>query len=239
MRGVRISDRVLLVGSTGDGKSTLAESIIAGLQPVRVIAVDVKDEMDPRLPTARTVEELPEVIRAPACRWVPASFDRDAIEEGFQVVWNTPGPWVCDVEEAAEVSSPNWCPEGLRLAVTQGRRHGKMVLACTQRVAECHPVFRSQSEHIFLMVPRPIDLDLKTIAGNVRREAGLLGAELESLEAEHGPYSHLWYVKPGNELRRCAPVPAPVSRPAARRRPADSSGQQPVPATAPETGTQE
>jgi energy-coupling factor transporter ATP-binding protein EcfA2 len=207
VRGIRLEDRVLLVGSTGDGKSTIAESLAVGLQPVRTVLCDPKAEHEVGVAPVSDAAGIAEQIRGPVCHWIPASFDRDALEEGFQVIWNTPGPLLLWIDELAEVSSPQWCPEGLRLQETQGRKLRKGVLACTQRVAECHPVFRSQSEHIFLMVPRPIELDLKTIAGNIRREASVLGAELDSLEQEHGPYSHLWYVKPGNELRRCAPLP--------------------------------
>ncbi len=113
------------------------------------------------------------------------------------------------------MSSDSWIPEGLKLSVTQGRQPRKMVMACTQRLSECHPVFRSQSEHIIIFVPAPIQLDLKTIAGHIGREPGPLGQMLLELEEEYGLFSHLWYVRPGNELRRCAPLPPP-SRPPAR-----------------------
>jgi len=210
VRAIQPDDRVLLVGSTGDGKTTIAESLVVALQPIRTVLCDPKAEHQVGVTPVHDAAGIAEQIRGPVCHWIPASFDRQALEEGFRVIWNTPGPLLLWIDELAEVSSPNWCPEGLRLQETQGRKLLKPVIACTQRVAECHPVFRSQSEHIFLMVPRPIELDLKTIAGNVRREAAVLGAELDSLQAEHGPYSHLWYVKPGNELRRCAPLPALV-----------------------------
>lgn len=229
MRGVRLEDRVLLVGATGDGKSVIAESLVVALQPVRTVICDPKGELEVGVPPVHDAAGIAEQIRGPACHWIPASFDRQAIEEGFQVIWNTPGPLLLWVDELAEVSSPNWCPEGLRLQATQGRKPRKPIIGCTQRVTECHPVFRSQSEHIFLMVPRPIDLDLRTIAGNVRREAGQLGAELDSLQEQHGPYSHLWYVKPGNELRRCAPLPALVHYQAPRpgEHAPGSAGEQP------------
>jgi hypothetical protein len=81
------------------------------------------------------------------------------------------------------------------------------VIAVTQRLAEIHPVFRSQSEHIFLMVPAPIMLDLKTLSGNVRREATWLDRELGELHGAHGDYSHLWYCRDTDEMRRCAPIP--------------------------------
>ena len=202
---------MLIVGSTGDGKSTLARYIADGLQPIRLIAVDPKGELELGVTPCRSAAELAEAIRAPTSHYVPASFDREELEQAFQLIWQTRGPWLLEVHEAAEVSSPNWCPAGLRLACTQGRSLRKMVIACTQRVTECHPVFRTQSEHIFLMVPRPIEMDLRTIAGHVRREASEIGELLDQLQTQQGRYDHVWYCRLTNEMRLCAPLPAPAA----------------------------
>jgi len=217
-RGIRLSDRILIAGQTGKGKTELARMIAEGQQPVRLIVVDPKGELHfsetvdgkqaPVTP-ARSPLQLAQAMHGAIVYYIPASFDRDALEESFEIIWETPGPYIVWVDEASEVSSPNWCPAGLRLCTTQGRALEKQVLAVTQRLAEIHPVFRSQSEHIFLMVPAPIMLDLKTLAGNVRREASWLERELGELHAEHGDYSHLWYCRDTDEMRRCAPIPLP------------------------------
>jgi hypothetical protein len=208
VRGIRLSDRVLIAGQTGKGKTTFADYLVKGLQPVRVIVFDPKGELSfPGVEPCRTPDALAAAIHAPIVHYIPASFDRDQLEEACEIVWNTPGPYVWWIDETSEVSSPSWCPAGLRLGVTQGRQAHKMVLALTQRLAEIHPVFRSQSEHIIIFTPAPIELDLKTVAGHVRREARQLDAELSSLHAEYGDFSHLWYVRDTDELRRCAPLP--------------------------------
>lgn len=225
-RGIRLSDRVLIAGQTGKGKTELAKMICEGQQPVRLICVDPKGEhafTDPEgkpVVPARTPLELARAMHGPVVHYIPAGFDRDSLEEAFEIIHLTPGPKIVWVDETSEVSSPNWCPEGLRLEVTQGRRDRNQVIAVTQRLAEIHPVFRSQSEHIFLMVPAPIMLDLKTLAGNVRREAKWLDEELGRLHAEHGDYSHLWYCRDTDEMRRCAPIPLPSAP--GRPRPAPS-----------------
>jgi energy-coupling factor transporter ATP-binding protein EcfA2 len=225
---MRLEDRALLVGETGCGKSTLAAYIVEGLQPVRTIVVDPKDELELGVPKARSASELD--FSGPVIHYVPASFEREDLEEASQRIWQCPGPWVCLIDELAEISSPNYCPEGFRLGVTQGRSKRKAFVVCTQRLAESHPCFRSQATHRFLMCPAPIELDLKMIAGHLGIEAGILKRQLDELESQHGPHAHLWHVGPGKELRRCAPLSAGGSsgQPAGRPLPAGEDSGQPA-----------
>lgn len=219
MRGIRLSDRVFMVGQTGMGKTTLALWLLDGLQPVRTIVFDPKEEWgDGELgaPACRTPSELPYVLGRPVTHYIPASFDRDKLEDACEIVWNTPGPYVWLVDEASELTNPSYVPAGLRLACTQGRRKRKMVIALTQRVAESNPVLRAGADHTFIFVPTPIELDLKAIAASIHRDPALLQEELESLQAEHGLYSHLWFVRETNELRRCAPLATGADRGAPR-----------------------
>jgi hypothetical protein len=229
VRGIRLEDRLLIAGETRGGKTTLAEYIVAALQPVRVIAFDPKGDLKLGVIPVTRADQLPEAIRAPVCHFIPSSFERDELERACQIVWETPGPYLWWVDDANEVSGPNWCPLGLRLAVTQGGAKGKMVLATVQRLAETHPSLRSQATHIIVFVPAPILLDLKTIAGHLHTEAETLKAMLEGLEAKHGPYSHLWYCKDGKELRRCAPLPTGEHRAPQRRAPSRRSSQESTP----------
>jgi energy-coupling factor transporter ATP-binding protein EcfA2 len=223
VRGIRLSDRILIAGQTGKGKTTLARYLVNGLQPIRTIVFDPKDELRfPKVMPCRTPAELRARLPDPLIHYVPASFDRERLEEACQIVWDTPGPYVWWVDEAAGLTNANYCPEGLKLCVTQGRSHRKMVIAITQRLAESHPVFRSQAEHIFIFVPPPVMLDLKAIAGNMRREANVIDNELKLLQQQEGDYSHLWYVLDGDDLRRCAPLPAPDSTGDPARTPEDT-----------------
>jgi len=238
LRGVRLSDRVFLVAQTGKGKSTFALWLIDQLWPVRTIVFDPKGEFDFGFPPARTPAELRAQMHQPIVHYVPASFDRESLEEACQIVWRTPGPYVWLIDEGAEVTNPNYCPQGLRLGVTQGRRFKKCVIFLTQRVAETHPVFRSQAEHVIVFTPTPIALDLKEIAKAVRREPAVLEAELVSLHSEHGDFSHLWYVRPTDELRRCAPIPLEAFTGAPGLAAADPGQQRATPVAASDEASQ-
>jgi energy-coupling factor transporter ATP-binding protein EcfA2 len=209
VRGIRPDDHVLIVGQNGRGKSVLARYLVEQLQPVRTIVFDPKSEHDLGTEPCRTAGELATRIHEPIVHFVPSGFSRESLEDACQVVWETPGPWRWWIDEAAAISAPNWIPQGLMLAATQGRRPQKTLLVLTQRVHAIHPVLRSEAKHVYVFVPPPIELDLKALAGHVRREASELDAQLRHAHSTLGDFSHLWYVQDTDELRVCAPLPDP------------------------------
>ncbi len=231
MRGVRITpeaDRVFMVGQTRKGKTTLARWLIEQMQPVRVIIFDPKEDFadgEWGVAAARTPMELAQAMHGPVVHFIPSSFEREPLEEACQIVWETPGPYIWLVDDASALTNPNYCPQGLMLACTQGAKQQKLVMIATQRVAASHPVLRSEATHVFVFVPPPIELDLKAIASTVRREAPVIKGALEQLQASHGDYSHLWYCLDGDELRACAPIP--LEELAAGRQPPGAPGERP------------
>lgn len=239
-RGIRRSDRLLMVGYTGCGKTELAK-MIAARSGTRLIVWDPKDELELRVAKARGIGSLEKALREPRriVHWVPVTGERDEYEAAAALVWRTPGPWLWWVDEASECTSPSWCPTGLRLAATQGRTSERSVMALTQRVAECHAVLRSQAEHIFVFAEEPIDLDLKALAGHVPLSAADLAQALRELHSEYGRHAHLWSIRPTRELRRCAPIP--LRRPPGRapRQPPESPGGPERAASGPEPDTVE
>jgi energy-coupling factor transporter ATP-binding protein EcfA2 len=236
MRGIRADEHVLIVGQNGRGKSVLATYLVEQLQPVRTIVFDPKAEHQLGVTPCRTPSELAQHMHEPLVHFIPSGFDRDSLEHACRIVWSTPGPYRWWIDEAAAVSAPTWIPQGLMLAATQGRQPRKALLVLTQRVHAIHPVLRSEAKHIYMFVPPPIELDLKALAGHVRREAPELDVQLRHAHTTHGDFSHLWYVQDTDELRVCAPVPTGIAPRAPRGQPGQAGDDRGQPATALDDG---
>ena len=80
---------------------------------------------------------------------------------------------------------------------------------------------RSEAEHVFMFVPRTTKRDVDAIAGDIGRESAEVAGQLDSLLAEEGLWSHLWYCRNTNELTRCAPLPASWVAPGAHPSPVE------------------
>lgn len=213
-RAIRRSDRLLIVGYTGCGKTELAKMIAARKTAPRLIVWDSKDELEskrvfPGVKPCRGLAALEDRLRRGGriVHWVPLTGDREEYEAAADLVWRTPGPWLWWVDEAAECTTASWCPRGLRLAAQQGRATERAVMALTQRLAETHPVLRTQAEHIFLFAEPPVDIDLDKLAGHMGHSAAEISVMVNELNEEYGRHAHLWWIRPTREIRRCTPIP--------------------------------
>lgn len=233
MRGIRLSDRVLVNGDTGDGKSTLIHCIVASLQPIRTIIVDPKEDpplmrMLSRVPVIRDVRELPEALRQPVCHWVPENPNNiKELEAGYRAIWKCPGPYLVWDDELADVTGPNLIVPSHAGLIKKGRAHNKLWIGATQRLSETNPTCRSQAEHLIAMTPSPVDVDLVKLARYMQLSPDQLQAELNDLHDAAGKYSHLWYVKETREHRRMSPCPPPPYTWPARPRVAPSTPAHP------------
>lgn len=226
-RAIRRSDRLLIVGYTGCGKTELAKMIAARKTAPRLIVWDPKDELSfPGVVPARGLDQLEDRLRRGGriVHWIPATGDRDEYETASMLVWRTPGPYLWWVDEAAECTTASWCPRGLRLCAQQGRSREKAVMALTQRLAECHPVLRTLADHIFLFAEPPVDIDLDKLAGHMGHSATEIAAMVNELNDEYGRHAHLWWIRPTREMRRCAPIPLRRARRQSPRQPTATGG---------------
>jgi hypothetical protein len=112
-------------------------------------------------------------------------------------------------DEAAETTTIGWAPAGLRQTARRGRAPRKLLICCTQRLAECNPIVRTQATHVIIPTPAPVELDLKPLAAHIGVDLEALRGEFDSLHEQGGPHSHLWWSMRTRELARMAPVTPP------------------------------
>lgn len=204
---IRHNDRVLIVGINGGGKSVLARHLAEQFPRSRLTVVDPKDDgIDLGVPPARSPAELD--LAAPLSHYVPTELSDGEYSELFDRLWAARGPRVILLDESYGPTRAGYAPKGLRLIVQQGRRHDMGLIACTQRPVNIESTLRTEAQHVFIFVPHPPMLDLRTLAGDMGLEPESLRRELAELLADEGEFSHLWYRRRRAELVRCAPLPA-------------------------------
>jgi len=242
VRGIRLSDRVIVAAPPGQGKTTLIEYIVWCLQPLRTVLIDPKEAPELRhiRPIVRDVELLPEALRGAVCHWIPHDVeDRDDLAAGFEAIWalHKHGPRVIWDDEAADTSKPGWIAPGAGKLIRRGRAWKQLYIAGTQRLAETAPVVRTQAEHIIALTPAPMDIDLDKLSQHIGINPRQLKEMLDELHEEAGAHSHLWHVQATRETRRmvaCPPGPHWKTRRIQQAARAPDAEGQPAP-----TGAQE
>ncbi len=208
---VRYNDRVLILGKTESGKTVLAKHLFSTFTGCRRTAIDVKGGMELGVAPARTPAELD--LEAPVSHFIPSRLEDDEYEELFERLWYAGGPRVILLDESYGPTRAGYAPRGLRFIIQQGREPGGAgtpgigLIACSQRPVNIESTLRTEAEHAFVFVPRPSQLDLKTLAPDLGCDPGVLSRELDALLREEGPHSHLWYCRRQDRFYRCAPLP--------------------------------
>ena len=197
------SERVLIVGRTRSGKSTLARALFNSSR--RLVVIDSKWEED--VPYATIV-------------YTPADFRRLWPQRTARVVFR-PDPTAkraADVDEvlarvlaarqarivvheAVDLAPATWILPALRRAIKTGGSLGVGVTICSQRPIGLHNDAISEFEHVFVF-----DLALE---GDRNKVAGVAGDEAR--ERVGAPYAFL-YSGPatGGRMIRCPPLRLPT-----------------------------
>jgi hypothetical protein len=197
------TQRVLILGRTQTGKSTLARALFYGIS--RLVVIDQKWE-----------EELARGVVV----YTPDEFRRTYPQRSTRVVFR-PDPTVkraadvgeviqrvlqhrrarLVVHEAVDYATPHWIEPNLRRALKTGAFLEVGVTVCSQRPIGLHNDAISESEHVFVF-----DLAL---AGDREKLAELGVPELlERPEVEHG---FLYYgPSTGGRAIRCSPINPPA-----------------------------
>lgn len=205
---VRHSDRVLIVGKTEGGKSTLARHLALGFTGSRMTFIDPKDG-EWRLEGVEPARDPAALdLQAPVSHYIPSSLSDEEYEDLFERLWWARGPRVIWLDECFGPTRKGYAPHHLRLIIQQGAKHDVGLIACTQRPVNIESTLRTEAEHVFLFVPPPPMLDLRTLAGDMGQEPETLKREMHGLLEQEGLFSHLWYCRRTHGLHFCAPLDA-------------------------------
>jgi hypothetical protein len=200
---IRRTDRVAFFGQTGSGKTELARSLWIGMAAPRV-CLDIKNDLADRLPGIPTIFDPSAVREYETVRAVPPDpSDEGWYEEIYRLCFDQ-GDTLIWLDEANEITSPNYIPRGIRKYVLQGRSRGCGHFACTPRPADIHPTFAAQAGHIFVFrIRHPRD---RKAIGEL---AGVPPAEVEeTIDAlPDWGFAHLEVAT--GEFTRCRPAHDP------------------------------
>lgn len=182
---IRADERVLFVGRTGSGKTTLADRIIRTLG-YRTVVIDPKHRWE--FPGYRLVESYdpdPRLIRQVFRPKDDEQEDWRDAERFLEDVWNAGERTVVYIDELTRLSTPRRTIPILADFVRLGRQAGMGTWYASQRPKDVPSLFLSEAEHWFVF-------DLRYIADR-EKCVGFLGENVSQRVTE--PYA-FWYSNP-------------------------------------------
>lgn len=210
---IKASDRVLVVGFTGSGKS---EWIYAHAKHIRgqLLVMDVKADMRLKIPhvNAYSPQEVKTALKKNrVVRFVPNDpFNQDVWNDIFKIVFDTPNlRWWLD--EAIGVTTPNGAPKNLIRVLTQGRSRGLGGFAAAQRPVGFTPYLRNQADHLVIFAQRWSTRDLQDLSIELGFDSPKdMRRVLDDLRAQFGDlgrYAHLHFERATGKLWARPPIP--------------------------------
>lgn len=159
-----------LLGASGSGKSSLIKLELLAAGPQRLVIWDPKREYKK---FGRPLRKLAELARDAMARRFAVVFEpelgRAAMRKQFNVfcqIAERAGDCFVVVDELADVTEPNWAPEGWERLTRQGRHAGITIRGASQRPADIDKSFYGNASHVAVF--------RMNAEGDVKRCAALL-----------------------------------------------------------------
>lgn len=195
------SERVLIVGRTGSGKTTLARVLVGGYRNLVVIDPKWRFEL-PRTLTLYSPADFRQVYPQRSTRIIFRPDPNALFDQVDEVLGRvlTFGRTAINVDEALDLATATRIVPAYRRLVKTGRELLCPVISCSQRPTGLHNDVIAEAEHLFAF-----DLHLATDRAKV---AGIGGDGL--LEQPGEPYAFFYYgPATGGQVVRCPPLALP------------------------------
>lgn len=229
MEGVRFNDRVLVLGSTGSGKSEVLNYLLARLRNQRLV-LDTKDEFAvPGVEPVRHVDSIDwEASRTvhfqtpPDARPSCATKDRPAhcgrcYDCVFKAAYYRRNLTLC-VHELGDVCDFNAgrTPRWFNAYISKGRARGNGLYMGSQRPMSVPTRALGESEHVFMVGERfLVPQDHQKVAEAMGQPAGELATLIDTVQAQLGgepdrqgrTHAYLWFQRGRRRVVACPPLP--------------------------------
>lgn len=203
------NERCVAIGQTGSGKSELLNVMQAGLK-CQTAVFDSKDEFAvPNVLAAGDVDEID--WSQPIVHFVPGEDVRADAQAFFTAAFARRHLTVI-VHEASDLCeyNANGTPPAVNRYIRQGLRHGLGLFAGTQRLVNIPKSCLTEAQHFYLFVPVLSDVELRTIAAEMKIAPDDLAALMGQVHADLGEHAFVHWSRRTRQLTPCPPLPEKV-----------------------------
>lgn len=212
--GIKYNDRVLVLGQTGSGKSELLNHLFSNMRCQRLLIDTKEDEwIVEGVEPAHSLEEID--WTQPIIHFAQEGDELDELDRVFAAARTRRGLSVC-VHELCDLCNYQAAatPTNINALLSKGRNKGLGLLGGTQRPVNVPMRAKTEVQHVFIIVPKLGDDDVREMAGlGIGMSGGKeLGALIDKVDSEHGDYSFLWFRKGARGYQICPPLPEHLRR---------------------------